>query len=260
MELPQIEVASEAFYPYADLYTGSDAMSSSSPSEVAYAATGSEGVVARVYGQLAERVIAFTFKPGDRLNEGAIARELGVSRTPVREALNRLAADGFLSHSLGQGFFRKRPEVSEIFDLYEFRQQIEAGAAALAARRGTSTELDELDGFLKTSVALGPECSVDELVRVDEIFHERVTALTGNREMLKALKNINIRIRFVRWIDMSNRRQWTQGEHQKILKAIREGDEVLAASLMSGHIEHRRDEIVTAVKEWYGRMYVGDAT
>jgi DNA-binding GntR family transcriptional regulator len=235
-------------------------MSSSEPDQQPYAGADAEGIVARVYGQLAERVIAFGFKPGDRLNEGAIARELGVSRTPVREALNRLAADGFLSHSLGQGFFRKRPEISEIFNLYEFRQHIEAGSAALAVRRGTSPELDELDSFLNASAALGPECPVDELVRVDEIFHERVTALTGNGEMLKALRNINVRIRFVRWIDMSNRRQWTQGEHRKITKAIRDGDEALAASLMSGHIEHRREEIVTAVKEWYGRMYVGEPT
>ena len=235
-------------------------MSSSDDDQPTGALGDADGIVARIYGQLVERAIAYGFKPGDRLNEGALARELGVSRTPVREALNRLTADGFLSHSLGQGFFRRRPEVSEIFNLYEFRQQLEAGAAALAVSRATSAELDELDSFLNASVALGPECPVDELVRMDEIFHERVTAMTGNDEMLKALRNINLRIRFVRWIDMSNRRQWTQGEHRAILKAIRDGDQPKAASLMSGHIEHRRDEIVTAVKEWYGRMYVGEPT
>jgi DNA-binding GntR family transcriptional regulator len=218
-----------------------------------------DGVVARVYGQLVERVIAFDFKPGDRLNEGALARELGVSRTPIREALNRLTADGFLSHSLGQGFFRRRPEVSEIFNLYEFRQLIETGAVAIAVARATKEDLDALDDFLKKSAVLGPDCPVDELVRVDELFHEQIAAMTGNDEMLKSLRNINRRIRFVRWIDMNNRRQWTQGEHRKILDAIRSGDRESASSLMSGHIEHRREEIVTAIREWYGRMYVEES-
>jgi DNA-binding GntR family transcriptional regulator len=233
-------------------------MSSSNLSHSQNADIDSEGIVARVYGQLVERVIAFDFKPGDRLNEGALARELGVSRTPIREALNRLTADGFLSHSLGQGFFRRRPEVSEIFNLYEFRQLIETGAVSIAVSRATSADLDSLDDFLKKSVALGPECPVDELVHVDELFHERIAAMTGNDEMLKALKNINRRIRFVRWIDMNNRRQWTQGEHRKILDAVRGGDSQLASSLMSEHIEHRREEIVTAVREWYGRIYVDE--
>ncbi len=219
-----------------------------------------EGVVARVYGQLVDRVIAFEFKPGDRLNEGVIARELGVSRTPVREALNRLTADGFLIHSLGQGFFRRRPEISEIFNLYEFRQQIESGAASLVVSRGTSADLNALDQFLAESAALMEDYPVGELVRLDEVFHERVMAMTGNDEMLKALKNINVRIRFVRWIDMKNRRQSTQGEHYKILDSIRDGDAVRASALMSEHIVHRREEIVSAVREWYGRMYAGEAT
>jgi DNA-binding GntR family transcriptional regulator len=224
------------------------------------AETDPEGVVARVYGLLTERVIAFDFKPGDRLNEGSLAREFGVSRTPIREALNRLAADGFLSHSQGQGFFRRRPDISEIFDLYEFRQQVESGAVAIAVSRASAADLDSLDGFLKESAALGPERSVDELVRMDEIFHERVMAMTGNNEMLKALKNINCRIRFVRWIDMRNRRKWTQAEHRKVLDAIRDRNAALASSLMSGHIEHRREEIVSAVREWYGQMYVGESS
>jgi len=214
------------------------------------------GVVARVYGQLVERVIAFDFKPGDRLNEGALARELGVSRTPIREALNRLTADGFLSHSLGQGFFRRRPEVSEIFNLYEFRQLIEKGAAAIAVARATAADLDALDNFLKKSVALGPDCPAEKLVHVDELFHEQIAAMTGNDELLRSLRNINRRIRFVRWIDMNNRRQWTQGEHRKILDSIRSGDAELTSTLISHHIEHRREEIVTAIREWYGRIYV----
>jgi DNA-binding GntR family transcriptional regulator len=218
----------------------------------------SEGVVARVYGLLAERVIGFEFKPGDRLNEGALAREFGVSRTPIREALNRLAADGFLLHTLGQGFFRRRPDISEIYDLYEFRQQLESGAVAIAVSRASVGQLDSLDRFLQESATLGSERPVDELVRMDESFHERVMAMTGNNEMSKALRSINSRIRFVRYIDMRNRRKWTQAEHREVLDAMRDGNAGLASSLISGHIEHRREEIVSAVREWYGQMYVGE--
>src|ERR1700730_760184 len=71
--------------------------------------------VARVYEQLKRRAITFEFRPGDRLNEVAIARQFGVSRTPLREALNRLTMDGFLTFSPNQGFFRRPLEVNEIF-------------------------------------------------------------------------------------------------------------------------------------------------
>jgi DNA-binding GntR family transcriptional regulator len=216
-----------------------------------------DNIVLRIYEVLAQRMISFAYRPGIRLNEGAIGRDLGVSRTPVREALNRLASDGFLEHTPGQGFSRKPLEVKEIFDLYELRQQIEVSAVRLAALRATPEALADLEAFLSRSVSA--DCSIDEYVRLDEVFHEGVVSLTGNIEMLKTLKNINARIRFVRWIDMQGRRDFTQSEHLAILQALRERDVEAGSQLMEQHVQRRMEQIVETVKQSFARIYMGEA-
>src|ERR1022692_967687 len=90
-----------------------------------------KSAVDRVYAQLKELAISFELRPGDRINEVVVARRLGVSRTPLREALNRLTSDGFLTLSRNTGFFRKPLDPKEIFDLYELRNQIEMAGGRL---------------------------------------------------------------------------------------------------------------------------------
>src|SRR5579864_5593062 len=84
-----------------------------------------KSAVDRVHGELRKMAMTFRFLPGERLNEAVLAKELGVSRTPLREALNRLATEGVLTFSVNNGFFRKTMDVKEIFDLYEFRMYLE---------------------------------------------------------------------------------------------------------------------------------------
>jgi len=220
---------------------------------------GGRGTVDRVYEELKGLAIRYAIKPGSRLNEGEVARRLGVSRTPVREALNRLTAEGFLSFTPSQGFFRKPLDSTEVFDLYEMRQAIEVAAARLAAGRATEQSLRELDEFLSVSADYSDTRHVDRLVRFDEEFHERIVKLSGNHEMLTCLLNINDRIRFFRWIDMeTGRRRDTQGEHRQVLEALQARDADQAADVLHAHIAQRRDQIVTQVREGYARIYVDD--
>ncbi|MCW6506952.1 GntR family transcriptional regulator [Lichenifustis flavocetrariae] len=215
---------------------------------------------ARLYELLIDAMVRFDFRPGEHLNEGAIARDFGVSRTPVREALSKLVVAGFIDHEPGQGFFRRQLDPKEIFDLYELRQQIEVGAVRLAVERATPQALAELDAFLARSMAATPDCSVDALVDLDEQFHQSLVKLSGNGEMLRCLQGINARIRFVRWIDMRGRRDVTQGEHRAVLDAIAARDSLRGCELMNKHVQRRLEQIVERVRESYGRIYVGDAT
>jgi DNA-binding GntR family transcriptional regulator len=219
------------------------------------------GAVDRVYEELKSLAISYAIKPGSRLNEGEVARRLGVSRTPVREALNRLTAAGFLSFTPSQGFFRKPLDATEVFDLYEMRQAIEVAAARLAASRASDEGLRELDAFLSVSADYSDTRHVDRLVRFDEEFHERIVKLSGNHEMLTCLLNINDRIRFFRWVDMeTGRRRDTQGEHRQVLVALQARDANQAAAMLHAHIAQRRDQIVTQVREGYARIYVDGQT
>jgi DNA-binding GntR family transcriptional regulator len=212
--------------------------------------------VDRVHAQLKSMAISYAIRPGSRLNEGDIARSLGVSRTPVREALNRLTAAGFLSFTPSQGFFRKPLDSTEIFDLYEMRQAIEVASVRLAAVRATAEALAELEDFLTVST-ISDNRPTEELVRFDESFHERIVRMSGNREMLSCLLNINDRIRFFRWIDMDmGRRPGTQEEHRQVLAALKARDADRAGGLLHEHIARRRDQIIAQVKEGYARIYV----
>jgi DNA-binding GntR family transcriptional regulator len=214
-----------------------------------------ESAVERVYEQVRAMAISFEFRPGSRINELAIARKIGVSRTPLREALNRLTADGFLTFSPKQGFFRKPLSVREITDLYELREQIERGVVRLAVDRASDAQLDDIGAFLTQSCdATGKTTSA--ILALDEGFHEQLAVLTGNVEIVQALKTLNDRIRFVRWVNMEGRRDHTQAEHRALLEALRQRDAAKAEALVSGHIMLRHDQIVLAVKNAFARIYM----
>ena len=104
----------------------------------------SEGRVVDLYQALKQKAVDFSIRPGDRLNEGALAKELGVSRTPLREALNRLVAEQLLEFRPGAGFFCRALDAKSIFDLYELRAFIEAAAIRTACQRASDADLAAL--------------------------------------------------------------------------------------------------------------------
>ena len=225
-------------------------------SSVNSAKSHSESIVDRIHQELRNMAITFRLLPGERLNEAILAKELGVSRTPLREALNRLNGEGFLTFSANQGFFRKPLDVKEIFDLYEFRQQMEMAAVRLAVERATDEQLIELESFVQQSAEEKPDRTPSEVIALDEEFHERIITLTGNLEMRRSLRNVNDRIHYVRWIDMTGRRTETQMQHKEIVRSLRERNTEKGMKLMGGHIGHRIDQIIEKVERSYGRIYM----
>ena len=217
----------------------------------------SDSVVDRVYEQLKAMAVSYEFKPGERLNEGDIAKRLGVSRTPLREALNRLKTEGFLRFAPGKGFFCRELDAHEIFDLYELRKALEVSAARLAIGRAKDADIDALIAFLDRTGPDPGERSAVELVELDEAFHEGLMAMSDNAEMLRVLRNVNARIRFVRWIDMDRiNRSKTQAEHRAVLMSLKARDEAACIELLEKHIDRRLDQITAAIKEGYAQIYM----
>jgi DNA-binding GntR family transcriptional regulator len=217
----------------------------------------SDSVVDRVYEQLKAMAVSFEFKPGERLNEGAIASRLGVSRTPLREALNRLNTEGFLRFAPGRGFFCRELDAQEIFDLYELRKSIEIASVRLAIKRARDQDIDALLTFLRDTGPDPGERTSMELVKLDETFHERLMSMSNNAEMLRVLQNVNARIRFVRWIDMDRiNRTKTQTEHRAVLLGVKARDEAKCVSVLEKHIDRRLDQITSAIKEGYAQIYM----
>lgn len=207
-----------------------------------------------VFTTLREMAISCQLKPGERLSEIELAARLGVSRTPVREALNRLVTEGFLQ-PCSRGFMRRPLDVQETLDLYEARVAVERECLRLALLRGTPEQLDEAQAFLNHSRAVSADTPMAELVALDEAFHRRLAAMSGNAELQRMLGSLNDRIRFLRWIDMEHvGRDSTQQEHQSILEALRQRDARAAEQHLSDHIVLRRDQIAEAIRLTLARL------
>lgn len=217
----------------------------------------SDSIVDRLYERLKAMTVNFALRPGERLNEVELARQFGISRTPLREALNRLNTEEFLTFIPGKGFFCRELNAGEIFNLYELRKSIEVSAVRLSVMRAKDDDIDALLSFLART-ADPAEHSIAALVEFDEAFHERLMAMSGNAEMLRVLRNVNARIRFVRWIDMDRgNRPRTQAEHRKAALALRARDEAACVAILEKHIDRRVDQITAAIKEGYAQIYMG---
>ena len=200
-----------------------------------------------VYSTLRDIAISYEFKPGERLSESELALRLGVSRTPVREALTRLVADGFLLPA-SRGYMRRELDVKESLDLYEAR---------VAVERATDAQIDEARAYLEQSQRVASDTPVRQLVDLDEGFHLRIADMAGNAELRRMLVSLNERIRFIRWIDMENvGRASTQQEHLEILQALSDRDAQASERLMAEHIGLRREQIVEAIARGLTRIYL----
>ena len=212
--------------------------------------------VSRLYDRLYDMAVSFELKPGERLNEVDLARRLGASRTPLREALNRLVSEGFLRFESGRGFFCRDFRPREIFDLFQVREALESFAVRAACDSATADRIAELEEFLERTGPDAAERSDADLVALSEEFHEGLAGLTGNVEILRMLRNVNARIRFVRWVSMDSRRGATLREHRAILEAVKAKDPDRAERLMLAHIDRRPDEITAAVREAHARIFL----
>lgn len=213
--------------------------------------------VERAYQALRAMAVRFQFKPGERLNEVEIARRLDMSRAPLREAMNRLVTEGLLTVVPNQGFSCRKLSASEIASLYEVRADLEAAGVRAAALRAARAELKELDGFWRQVAAAQGRMPIETLVERDEEFHLRLAALSGNRERVRMLENINARIHFVRRINLETpeRRKESFAEHAAVMARLLKGDGDGAAELLRSHLALSAEEAALFIREGLARIY-----
>jgi len=217
-----------------------------------------QGRAGDLYGQLKDMAVNFRLKPGEKINEAALAKALKTSRTPLREALHRLAAEQFFEFQPGRGFFCRPLDSQTIFELYETREILEVAAVRLACVRASDDEIANLRRFLKTDGKDYVGKTVGEATRLDETFHLRIAEMAGNGELLRQLSLLYERIRFIRFLDISNRAMRSKSAHKQIMAAIEARDADRAGEAMRSHIVKRIDQIVETVKAGYSNIYVPD--
>ncbi|CUH88097.1 Carbon starvation induced regulator [Phaeobacter sp. CECT 5382] len=225
-----------------------------------------ESNVDRVYEALRRMAADFAFKPDQRINESALSEVLGASRTPLREALNRLVAEGFLTFQINRGFFCRPLTPSYILDLYEARVAVECEALRLACARASDADIAALSDYLdRMEPDYQTVTELEELLALDESFHTRLVQLSGNHELQRMLKNLNGRIRYIRLIDLRRMRDQAEGcapgdvsAHRRVLEGLVARDAQAATEALRNHIEKRREQATEAVRIAFSQLYVPD--
>lgn len=211
--------------------------------------------VDRLTAQLRRMAADFEIKPEERIVEGEMAARLSVSRTPLREALNRLVSEGYLTNTGGRGFFCRALTPERILDLYEARAAIECEALRHAIKRASDTDIAALLAQLDAADQNADRLA---LLEMDEAFHIGLTKLSGNAELERLLSNINGRIRYVRMIGVnaSDGVPAQLAAHRGILEAVQARDVEDALAALRGHIELRKEDATQAVRDAFSEIYV----
>ena len=200
-----------------------------------------------VYEQLKRDVANFKLVPGDRFTETEISERLGVSRTPVRQALFRMQQEGFVEVLFRSGWRVLPLDFNQFEELYDLRLVLETTAAHRLCEQGLKVNRGLLDALAEIWL-ISPEQRSSDAAQVsqwDEAFHCALVASAGNAEIARVHGDVTDRIRVIRRLDFTKqpRIDATYEEHAKILNAIQRqrGDE--AAMLLRAHIETSQLEV-----------------
>ena len=199
----------------------------------------------QVYAELKAQMSDFRLVPGDRFSEAEIGARLGVSRTPVREALFRLRNEGLLDVESKSGWFVRPIDFGKLEQLYDLRVILEsASVARLCARTDASPALDALKAtwLVPAAERLNDGRQVGQL---DEAFHATLVRAAGNEEIARVHWDVTERIRIIRRLDFTRaaRVEATYTEHAKILRAVIQRKADAAQLLLRTHIEQSKAEV-----------------
>jgi len=203
----------------------------------------------QVYDVLKERVLDRTCKPGEKLNVDALARELSVSSTPIRESLGRLVAEGLARSEPFVGFFVANMPSRDYYEqLYDLRLVIEPWAAAETARRrppGILALMQESVDAMKQGTLSKRYARYRGFAEADEAFHAALIAGTGNEPAVRAYEDLRIHLHLSRlYIDRDQDTDESRTQHGAILDAIRAGKARDAAARMRAHLRTSKEKLL----------------
>ncbi|TNF21375.1 MAG: GntR family transcriptional regulator [Rhodobacteraceae bacterium] len=200
-----------------------------------------------IYEILRERIIGGAVSPGTALRQDEIARELGVSKIPVREALLKLEVDGFVTFRKNRGATVRDLSTGEILNLIEIRSALECRALDLAIPNMIEADYAAADEILATYAAATQEADLSAL---NLKFHQTLYEPCGNPILLRLISDVQQRIgpALRAFVTQTSGLQRPQAEHLEILAACRAQEGGRAASLLRDHIETTRKEVAARLR------------
>jgi len=203
-----------------------------------------------VFETLRGAIIDGTLKPGERLMEVQLADEMGVSRTPVREAIRKLELEGLVLMIPRKGAYVSGLSSKDIADVFEVRASLEALAAGLAAERIAEEELEALNRFMVEVTIHAEVGDLEKVIQSDTDFHDQIYRASRNNRLVQIINNLRDQIQRFRSASLAHpgRIKETLQEHKKLLEAISDRDITLAAVLAREHIENAESIMMEALR------------
>lgn len=204
-----------------------------------------------VYFTLEEEILSGKLKRGESLTENALSTRLGVSRTPLRGALHRLAEEGLIEISPNRGATVVGIGDEELVDIYKIRIRLEGLASAEATKRISEEDLKKLRESVELAEFYISKRDAEHLKELDSEFHSIIYKASGNRLLCKTLTELHRKIHFYRKqsLGVEKRLEKSTAEHREILSAIERGDAEAADRLTSLHIEAALNNLLSVKKK-----------
>lgn len=205
----------------------------------------------QAYAAIRDAILDRRFVPGVTLVENELATMLGVSRTPVREALSRLQLEGFVSRDEATGSLRVvRLTLAQIRDLFGIRILLERQAARLAAERISDTEIADLEALVERDRAALRRGDVTELATINQEFHDVILVAGRNRMLFELLQRLRTRLTGLMAFAVGTRddRRRFVDEHAEMTRLLREGDANRVDALVQHHLEIARDLLLVGMQ------------
>lgn len=204
----------------------------------------------QVYREIKDAVISLDIRPGDLLQERSIAEKLGVSRTPVREALKKLEFEGWVETIPWKGVVVKEIERQDIFEVFQCRYANEGFVGELVAPLITDDHMTDLKEYQKRMTSLA-EQDRQQFINEDRDFHMYLAQLTGNSRLIQFLDHLSDQmLRFgIRAVSEDSRMKETLKEHQAIIDAFDTGSKEKARKALEFHIQNSQEILLAMIDE-----------
>ncbi len=202
-----------------------------------------------IFETLRKSIISGDIKPGERLMEVSLAEQMGVSRTPVREAIRRLEAEGLVTMIPRKGTHVSELSVKDIMDVLEVRAALDKLATGLAAKRIQQAQVKALESIHRQYISCVEKDNLEGAIRKDVEFHDSIYAACGNTRLVSvasALREHSYRFRVI-YLKDAQIAENVEEEHTQMLNALRDGNVDLAETLAETHIHHQMESIIREV-------------
>ena len=190
-------------------------------------------------------------EPGERLMEVQLAEELGISRTPVREAIRKLEQEGYVIMMPRRGTYVSDVSVKDVKEIFEIRSALESLAISLATMRIEPDELEKLQTLLAQIGGHIENKDIDKIVATDIEFHGLLYQVSRNERLVNIISNLKEQLARFRTLSMSypGRLQETLAEHRAMVEAIAAGDVEAAREAAERHMEQAEETLLRAMRK-----------